>query len=43
VFITSPSDYIRFRAEYIMPNVMLDMAAVQLDERERSRQLRRAS
>jgi hypothetical protein len=43
VFIKTASDYIRFCAEVIEPNVRLMMASEQLGERDRARRFRRAS
>jgi hypothetical protein len=43
VFIEAASDYIQFRAQVIAPNVQLAISSKQLDEWERTRQLRRAS
>jgi hypothetical protein len=43
VFIKAASDYIRFRAEVIEPNVRLMLASEHLEERDRARRLGRAS
>lgn len=40
VFIKAASDYIRFRAEFIEPNVRLMLASIQLEERDRARRLK---